>query len=138
MSKNDWNKQINQISEEMTTMIWYIADVEVSDEQEEEETETPMPMTVPCRPSEEEVDRHNLSHLPFRSWCKFCVMGRAQSHPHWQKEKEESGVPVISWDYGYLKEEKEAIKDGEFPMVVWKDSNSKASMAFWFKARKRI
>ena len=59
MNKGEWNKQINQIEEEMTTMIWYIADVEIGDEQEGEETETPMPMAVPCRPSQ---DRPNHQH----------------------------------------------------------------------------
>ena len=28
------------------------------------------------RPTSEEVDKHNATHLPFRSWCPFCVGGR--------------------------------------------------------------
>ena len=35
------------------------------------------------KPSQEEVDAHERScHVPFRSWCKHCVMGQAVSDPH--------------------------------------------------------
>ena len=26
---------------------------------------------APCMPTQEEVDLHNTTHYPFRSWCKF-------------------------------------------------------------------
>ena len=87
---------------------------------------------LPCgiKPSGKEIEEHNRTHLPFRSWCKHCVFGKGQSHPHYQKEKEEIGVPCISWDYMYMKGdgskyEQEDIKD-ELPVVVWKDNMSKA------------
>ena len=59
---------------------------------------------LPCgvKPSGKEIEEHHRTHLPFRSWCKHCVFGKGQSHPHYQKEKEETGVPCISWDYMYL------------------------------------
>ena len=28
---------------------------------------------APREPTQEERDRHNVSHCPFRSWCKLCV-----------------------------------------------------------------
>ena len=37
------------------------------------------------------------------SWCKHCVFGKGQSHPHYAKDKEEEGMPCISWDYMYMK-----------------------------------
>ena len=33
-------------------------------------------------PSLEAQWQHNKSHIPYRSWCKYCVMVRAQHFPH--------------------------------------------------------
>ena len=56
------------------------------------------------RPSDKEVEEHERTHVPFRSWCQHCVKGKAKSHPHWNSKKEEEyGMPVISWDYFYIK-----------------------------------
>ena len=30
----------------------------------------------PRKPSQSEGDQHNLTHLPYRSWCTHCVRGR--------------------------------------------------------------
>ncbi len=67
---------------------------------------------MPCeiKPSNKEIDDHELTHIPFRSWCKQCVFGRAQSHPHYSKEKEKdvekTGHPTISWDYCCMEADK--------------------------------
>ena len=37
---------------------------------------------VPVRPTQDEVEKHNITHLPFRSWCPCCVAGKAKSEPH--------------------------------------------------------
>ena len=43
---------------------------------------------VPCMPTQEEVDVHNATHVPFRSWCPFCVAGKAKANPHFRKDSE--------------------------------------------------
>ena len=30
----------------------------------------------PVEPSKADIDRHNCTHIPFRSWCRFCLMCR--------------------------------------------------------------
>ena len=35
-----------------------------------------------CKPSQEEVEKHNLTHLPFRNWCPHCMRGRGKEAPH--------------------------------------------------------
>ena len=30
----------------------------------------------PKLPSSEEVEEHRCMHLPYRDWCKWCIMGR--------------------------------------------------------------
>ena len=34
-----------------------------------EEAEVPRKVYFDTRPSKEEVESHNLTHLPYRSWC---------------------------------------------------------------------
>ena len=41
-----------------------------------------IPVRVPTiRPSEKEIARHNLTHVPFRPWCEVCVRGAANANP---------------------------------------------------------
>ena len=36
----------------------------------------------PLRPSQREVDAHELTHLPFRNWCRHCMRGRGKEMAH--------------------------------------------------------
>jgi len=52
--------------------------------------------SVPVEPTPEERRLHELTHLPFRSWCSTCVKAKSkQSHSHATKEIQ----PVIQVDY---------------------------------------
>ena len=45
--------------------------------------ENPVIATPECyAPTREEWERHKLTHVPFRSWCKQCVEGKAVNNPH--------------------------------------------------------
>ena len=78
--------------------------------------------------------------MPFRSWCKHCVMGRAQSTPHYHRDHSEDKVPTVSWDYWFIDEKQDRDKDNEeegeknkdkgLPIVIWADSMSKGAMAY--------
>ena len=39
-------------------------------------------LTLPSTPTEEERVQHFLTHLPFRSWCSYCVKRKAKDEPH--------------------------------------------------------
>ena len=43
-----------------------------------EEAELPKKVTIDVRPSKEEVDLHNKTHRPYRSWRPHCVRGKAR------------------------------------------------------------
>ena len=98
-------------------------------------------LPVPVRPTQQEVDLHNATHVPFRSWCPFCVSGKAKSHPHFSKSEErESDIPVVSLDYAFLGEEEGDAddeteltaeqKDGTvLKVLVMKDRKSKYIIA---------
>ena len=36
----------------------------------------------PVKPSQKEIDEHELTHLPFRTWCRECVHRRGVEMPH--------------------------------------------------------
>ena len=47
----------------------------------DEETEA-RHLRVAIKPTPEEVAAHEETHLPFRSWCRYCVRGRGRSVSH--------------------------------------------------------
>ena len=47
----------------------------------ETEARAAMSHSVKYRPTEEEVREHELTHIPYRSWCEHCVKGKAQQLP---------------------------------------------------------
>jgi hypothetical protein len=49
---------------------------------ESEESRKPNVKRLPPQVAQEEVDRHNVTHLPFRSWCQHCVRGKATDDHH--------------------------------------------------------
>ena len=67
---------------------------------------------APREPTQEERDRHNVSHCPFRSWCKSCVLGQSVSSGHFRaRDDEEKGVPEVSMDYMYMGENQEDTQE---------------------------
>ena len=57
----------------------------------------------PTPPSRQEMLEHNLTHWPFRSWCKHCVAGKAKANRHSPSGGlAESEVPVVSFDYMFM------------------------------------
>ena len=57
--------------------------------------------TFRFKPSAEEVERHRLHHYPFRSWCEWCIKGKALGEQH-KASQHKSDVPVVSADYFFL------------------------------------
>ena len=45
-------------------------------------------------PSSEEVEVHNLSHVPYRSWCPHCVKGKGVASKHVKQDSSKNTVPV--------------------------------------------
>ena len=78
-------------------------DIELEMDEEEYEARPAKKMRDPGAPTEEEIQAHNITHMPFRAWCPACVAGKAKGRPHRQGEEEEKkGVPQIVFDYGFM------------------------------------
>ena len=66
----------------------------------------------PGQPSAKEHQEHMTTHRPYRSWCKFCVMGRGVNAPHKRSDAQDDvdGVPHVSMDYGFLGEREPEVR----------------------------
>ena len=56
------------------------------------------------KPSAKEKGASEKSHIPFRRWCVFCVMGKSKNASHRSSENEDKHqVPTISRNYAVSK-----------------------------------
>ena len=56
-------------------------DPESIDEGVDIEAEIQRAATDPGQPTAAQREEHDLTHFPFRSWCRACVLGRAKDAP---------------------------------------------------------
>ena len=57
------------------------------------------PLAAPTEPTSQERQEHNLTHLPYRTWCQVCVEAKGKLHQH---PRLTSKQPVVQIDYGFL------------------------------------
>ena len=89
---------------------------DVEEERELQESSDAVGFKRDPEPSAKDIKDHELSqHIPFRSWCKHCVMGKAKSDYHRKGITFEGEKPIISMDYMYMNEKK---PDGRRTAVV--------------------
>ena len=72
---------------------------------EEEEQQQAIPakgIRSPEQPTQQERAEHNLTHLPFRSWCPLCVQSKGKADAH-KQQKQTSTTPVLQFDFCYFK-----------------------------------
>ena len=58
----------------------------------------------PQQPSADDVERHRVDHLPYRSWCKHCIMGRGVGPAH-KTIDAKSQTPIVGIDYFFVTKE---------------------------------
>ena len=80
----------------------------------------------PPPPDPKEREEHDLTHVPYRSWCEHCVSGNKASAPHRGRDQEERSVPEISLDYAYIRDEDEEASE---TILVTKDWQTKVTFA---------
>ena len=86
----------------------------------------PRKVQDPRRPSESEVAEHELTHLPFRSWCTHCIRGRGEATPHARAERDDDGVPEVHMDYCFLG----GRSDEAQPVLVIRERDTKMLLSF--------
>ena len=68
--------------------------------QDEEESGPVKISRSPAQPTAKQEEEHRIDHYPYRSWCKFCVMGRGIGFQH--RHAGVSRVPRIGIDYFFI------------------------------------
>ena len=91
-------------------------------EDAETDVRRPKPASRPYTPTREEVYEHEVTHLPFRSWCRHCVFGKGVSSPHQRPDKKEKIGITVSMDYCFMNEEE---KEDDIPsvLIIWDDNH---------------
>ena len=75
--------------------------------QDNEEAPVARARKPPPRPTTEELDKHELTHVVFRSWCKHCVSGRAREDPHRRIATHEGRTPKVMLDWTFFTSDQE-------------------------------
>ena len=53
----------------------------------------PKALTSPLEPTQQERELHNLTHLPYRSWCEICVKAKGKETPSRRNFGQTTGHP---------------------------------------------
>ena len=94
------------------------------DPTDSEEGEAPMRVRSKTKVTKEERENHELTHTPFRWWCRHCVRGRGRNKAHkCMLKKEELNekkkqTPRVSIDYYFGSQEDEEAKTNTFIIMV--------------------
>ena len=83
-------------------------------------------MQDPKMPTRTEIEEHNLTHLPFRSWCRHCVRGREKELPH-KRVGEQGEMPELHVDMCFLGEEKDP--HNAITVMVARERSTRMTMA---------
>ena len=86
------------------------------------------PMPRPVTPTNAAREMHELTHLPFAPWCRFCVLARSQSDPHrrTRKHQGDATVPVVSFDFCFARQVQQEKAD---PIIVMRDHRTRMTFA---------
>lgn len=97
-------------------------DAEELEVMEAEEGSVARGLAQPSQPTAREVAEHNLTHLPFRAWCRHCVRGKGLTTAH-KRLVDDLGrrVPEVSMDYFYMGDK----DDISLPLLIIRDNKSK-------------
>ena len=94
------------------------------DVQEETGTRVLVKAADPKLPTPEEVDTHNLIHLPYRSWCPHCVRGKGKNMDQ-RRAGRDKLIPEIHVDSCFMGSKMDVATKC---IVVAKDYSNKSVM----------
>ena len=81
----------------------------------------------PRTPSKAERERHVLSHMPFRDWCRHCVAGRGLERQH-QKHPQ---YPLVCIDCGYLSGDGSTNRNGLCTPLRERELRTRMQLRSW-------
>ena len=103
-----------------------VGEGEVHIDESQEAAQPAKYVSSPPQVSAEAMEQHRADHQPFRTWCKFCIMGRGLGQSH-TASPEESRVAIVAQDYFYITSE--GVQRREELDVEIRDDNLKIDEA---------
>ena len=70
-------------------------------------SQTPVGIPSPSQPTAAEIALHWLTHLPYRSWCRWCVAAKRKNAPHLGLPSHSREIPLLAADYCYLRDSRD-------------------------------
>ena len=106
-----------------------------SAEEEGEEGREPVRARAPPQVSKDEREVHELTHTPYRSWCRHCVRARGRNMPHHSMElvHRPARVPKITMDYFFMSKADEQANENPVIVMVDEDTGEKYARAVGHK-----
>ena len=95
--------------------------------QDNEDTPVARARKPPPGPTAAELDKHELTHVVFRSWCKHCISSRAREDPHRSVATHEGRTPKVMLDWMFFTTDQEP--GVQLPVLVVYDLSTGAVMA---------
>ena len=95
--------------------------------QDNEDTPVARARKPPPGPTADELDKHELTHVVFRSWCKHCISSRAKEDPHRSVATHEGRTPKVMLDWMFFTSDQEP--GVQLPVLVVYDLSTGAVMA---------
>jgi len=77
------------------------AEIDGEDDPRDEDCEPMRRAPRPYQPTPKEIEDHNETHYPPRTWCKFCIEGKSLGEQRGHGLTE-SSVPIVACDYFYI------------------------------------
>ena len=103
------------------------------DDECEDEGEKPKVLRDPGLPSKRQREEHDVTHIPYRSWCSHCVRGSGRDAQSRQIKGEinQTDVPRLHLDYCFFTEDSK-LEDSRTSLtaLVMKESECKSVWAY--------
>ena len=90
-----------------------------------EESRVPKKMQNPMLPSKAEREMHELTYVPFRSWCEHCVRGRGEGMRH-EAGKEMPEQTEVHMDFFFVGDEDQ---DEKLTVLVARERTTRMTMS---------
>ena len=127
-----WRRLNNEVQKQEHLRMFELANQLYREEQQHKGL---VPVRAPREPSETERALHEVTHVPFRDWCEFCISCKSRSDPQRHVREEPEGrraVPAIQLDYAYGKSE---VKNPLITVLVGVDCWTKMLFAMPLKSK---
>ena len=119
LSPHEMNEAIGPVDKCAGLMGQFVgADIE---EEDAEDVLQPRVFNRPHTTTKAEIEAHEVTHLPYRSWCAHCAAGKGVSAPHCHGDDSENIGITIRLDYCFMGDE--ASETAPPVLSMWDDGH---------------